>query len=319
MSAPARDRFQVPGELAGTRLDRVLAALIPDLPRTRLREMIEDGRVSVEGAPERRPATRVREGSRLEIERVERDRSRPGAPAGAELAVVHADEHLVVIDKPAGMVVHPGPVVRGGTVAERAAEAYGPLPVLQAEDRPGIVHRLDAETTGLLVVARTAEAGAELLRQFREREVEKHYAALVHGVPRFDSEWIETPIGRDPRRADRMAVVAEGEGRAAETYYEVRERFGAQARLDCRPHTGRTHQIRVHLASIGHPVVADELYKGRGAAVRDLPDGAPRMQRHALHAERLAFVHPATGERVEFTAPLPDDLAACLAWLRAHG
>ncbi len=306
----------VPPELDGARLDRVLARLLPETSRTRAQEWIKDGGVRVDGARVRRPAHPVAAGAEVELEDVARSRVRAGAPEGADFRVVHEDEWLIVVDKPAGMVVHPSTVVRGGTVSELAEERFGPLPAPQGEDRPGVVHRLDSETSGLLVLARTEEVGAELVRQFHDREVEKLYLALVHGDPRFDADWIEAPIGRSERHPERMSVLPEGEGREASTFYEVRERFGVAALVACRPRTGRTHQIRVHLASIEHPVVGDKLYRGKRGAKHTLPEGAPPMRRHALHAFRLGFHHPHRGEPVAFEAPLHEDMEALVRWLR---
>ena len=213
-------------------------------------------------------------------------------------------------------MTHPSATVRGGTVSEMATERWGELATAQGDDRPGIVHRLDAETSGVLVLARTEAAGEELVRQFREREVSKRYLAIVHGDPRFDSDWIEREIARSDHGSDRMAVVADGEGREAITYYETLERFGDFALLACEPKTGRTHQIRVHLSSIGHTVVSDRLYRARRKL--ELPRDAPAMPRHALHAQRLGFRHPTTGEELAFEAPLPADMQALLDWLRAR-
>ena len=307
----------VPEELAGQRLDRALASLL-GISRARVQELVRDGGVRVEGAPAAKPALVVAAGWRIEVLDVPRSRVRRGGPIGAELTILHEDEHLCVIDKPAGMVAHPTGVVRGGTVSELAVARWGPLPILQGSDRPGIVHRLDADTSGLLVVARSEEAGAELVRMFREREVEKEYLALVFGTPRFDTDWIETPIGRARGRPDRMTVVPEGEGRSARTYYETRERFEGFAHVVCRPVSGRTHQIRVHLASIGHPLVGDRVYRGRRGLNRHVPPDAPRLDRHALHAARLAFRHPVTGARLEIASEPPADLGAWLTWLRGR-
>lgn len=316
-SPPTPEReFRVQPALDGQRLDKGLAALVPELSRARLREIVEDGRVRLDGEVVTRPAHRLAAGQRLAVVLVPRDRTRPGRPDGREFGVLHEDADLAVIDKPPGMVAHASSTVQGGTVSELAVRRFGPLPSPQGADRPGIVHRLDADTSGAMVLARSERACAELLRQFREREVEKRYLALVHGDPRFDSEWIEAPIARSERSHDRMAVAPEGEGRPAETFYRVLERFGDLALLACEPKTGRTHQIRVHLASIGHPVAGDALYRGRRKL--QLPAGAPNPGRHALHADRLEFSHPASGERVAFEAPLAPDLAALVAWLRAR-
>jgi 23S rRNA pseudouridine1911/1915/1917 synthase len=306
----------VPRELAGERLDRVLVQLLGDLSRTRVKELIQDGAVSVDGAPAERVSQQLEAGQRIEIRAVPRSRVRAGGAAGAELVVVFEDEHLVVIDKPAGQLTHPTTVVQGGTVSEAAVARYGSLPAPQGDDRPGIVHRLDADTSGLLVLARSAEAAGPLLAAFRERTVEKRYLALVHGEPRFDSDWITTPVGRSSQRSDRMRTVPAGAGREAETFYTVLERFERFALVECRPRTGRTHQIRVHLASIEHPLAGDRVYPGRVRA--PIPAGAPPLGRHLLHAAGLRFAHPVTGAELALESPLPPDFEAWLAWLRAR-
>ena len=314
-----RLRTTVPPELDGERLDRALARLAGGRSRARLREMVEDGRVRLDGRPVIRPAHPVRAGQALEAELVERDRSRPGGELALELPVLYEDADVAVVDKPPGMVCHPSSTVRGGTLSERLTERYGPLPSLQGDERGGIVHRLDADTSGVLVAARTEPAARALLDAFRERRVEKRYLALVHGDPRFESDWIEAPIGRSARHSQRMAVVPEGEGREAATFYEVVERFGDWALVSCRPVTGRTHQIRVHLSHVGMPLVGDRLYRGSSRRhFPPLPEGAPDLARHALHASSLAFPHPTTGERCAFEAELAHDVAALAAWLRAR-
>jgi 23S rRNA pseudouridine1911/1915/1917 synthase len=308
-------RFRVPETLDGSRLDRALASVVEGFSRERLREMVEDGRVQVDGVAVQKPSRAVFTGELVEVELVLRDRSRPGSALEARLAILHEDEHVLAVDKPAGMVVHPSSVVRGGTVSELCVERFGPLPCFQGDDRPGIVHRLDKDTSGVMLVARTDVAGAELLRQFREREVEKTYLALVTGVPRFDSDWISAPIERVTGE-DRMAIAAPGEGRGAETFYEVRERFDGFALLACRPSTGRTHQIRVHLAAAEHSVVGDPLYRSRRAASHRIPEGAPRLSRQALHAHSLVLRHPVSGSPLELVAPLAPDIAALVDFLR---
>lgn len=311
----------VPATLDGARLDLVLVELLEDVSRVRIQELIKDGGVRVAGAPAERASQPVEAGWTLELLDVVRSRVRTGGPPGPEreLDVIHEDEHLVVLDKPAGMVAHPSSVVRGGTVSERMVERYGPLPSPQGEDRPGIVHRLDADTSGLLVVARSEEAAAGLMTAFQERTVDKHYLALVFHPPRFDSDWIETRIGRLPGRPDRMSVATEeGQGREASTYYETLERFRGFGYVRLKPETGRTHQLRVHLASIDHPLVGDRVYRGRRGLSRHMPKEAPAPTRHALHASELAFTHPVSGERLAFEVPLARDLQRFLDWLRAR-
>jgi 23S rRNA pseudouridine1911/1915/1917 synthase len=306
----------VRAEEAGARLDRFLAERLPEVSRTRIQELIRDRGVRVDGAPATRPAQHLEVGQCVEVVDVPRSRERRGAPPGARFEVVHEDEHLVVVDKPAGMVSHPSSVVRGGTVSELASERWGPLPAPQGADRPGLVHRLDAGTSGLMAIARTELAAEALLRAFREHAVAKTYLAIVAGEPRFDSDWIERPIARSRRHPDRMEAVAAGEGREAATFYEVRERYPGFALLECHPRTGRTHQIRVHLAAIELPLVGDELYRGRTGAGMRLPPGAPRLERQALHAAGLSFVHPATGEPLALASELPDDMRRLRDWLR---
>jgi len=234
-----------------------------------------------------------------------------------ELVVLHEDEELLVVDKPAGSATHTGGSELWGAVSQAAAAHCAGLP--GAADRAGIVHRLDKDTSGVLVLAKTEAALAELQRQFREREVEKEYRAIVFGSPRFFSDWIEKPIQRDPRHPERMRI-ARGEdcGRAARTYWETVERFDGSAQLLCRPTTGRTHQIRVHLSSVGMPIVGDLVYRPRNVQGTCLPPGAPRVLRQCLHARRLACTHPASGERVVFEAPFPADIGELLEWLRGH-
>ncbi len=308
--------FLVPPELAGERLDVALVELLGGhLSRTRLQEMIRDGGVQVDGAPPVRAAQILEAGQRIELSDVPRSRARVGGPVGGELVLVFEDEHLAVIDKPAGQLAHPTTVVRGGTVSELAEARFGALPAPQGEDRPGIVHRLDADTSGLLVLVKSEAAAGSLLAAFRERTVEKRYLALVHGEPRFDADWITAPLGRSSRHADRVCVLPEGEGKPAETFYSVRERFARFALLECRPTTGRTHQIRVHLASLEHPIVGDRIYPGRSRI--PLPKDTPPLARHLLHAAGLSFAHPVTGEALAFESPVPADFRAWLDWLRA--
>jgi len=310
-------RFVVPPQFVGERLDLALVELLQqELSRTRLKELIQDGGVLVDGQPAERPAQLLEAGQVLELVEVERTRVRRGGPVAGELVVLYEDEHLAVCDKPPGQLAHPTTVVSGGTVSELAVARFGPLPAPQGEDRPGIVHRLDADTSGLIVLARSEAAAGRLVELFRERAVEKRYLALVAGEPRFDSDWIKAPLGRAQRRSDRVMVLPENEGRPAETFYTVKERFERFALLECRPKTGRTHQIRVHLAHVELPVVGDKLYAGRSR--RPLPPDAPEVTRHLLHAAGLEFPHPVSGAPLGFESPLPEDFRRWLEWLRAR-
>ena len=299
---------EIPELLAGERLDRVVAMLC-DLPRSVAGELVDAGEVSVDGTVRTRRADRLEEGQRISLQV-------PDATADAgvvadpsiDVAVVHEDEHVVVVDKPAGLVVHPGSGNPTGTLVHGLLARYPELAGLGEPFRPGIVHRLDRDTSGLLVVARTLEAHAALTDALRTRTVTRRYRTLVWGHLTEPRGQVDAPIGRSTKDPTRMAVVVGG--REARTGYEVVRRFAEPVEateLVCHLETGRTHQIRVHLQAIGHPVVGDTRY---GGARQTLP--APRQ---VLHAEHLAFAHPATGERIEADSPLPADLAAVLAAL----
>jgi 23S rRNA pseudouridine1911/1915/1917 synthase len=313
-------RYTVPDSARGTRLDQIALGLVrevaPDVSRSRLQAWIKAGRLRFQGTAVTKPGTILLSGGDLEVD-VELRPAAPPIPGGSEtIAVVHADLHLIVIDKPAGLLTHRNSEHGERGAADLVVERFGPLPDLGDPLRPGVAHRIDRETSGLLLFGRTAEALAALKDQFRARAVAKTYLALVHGVPRFDSEWIEGWLGRSERVRDRIGVLPEGEGRHATTYYEVRERFEEFALLAVFPKTGRTHQIRVHLSSVGLPIVGDELYRPRGRAISKLPKDAPEMKRHALHAHALELAHPITGERLRFESALPADMAELAAFLR---
>ena len=288
-----------------------------------LQKLIKGGAVRVDGEVVLRPGTVVEKAGRVEID-LEPEEPRGEVLRGpGELALVHEDEHLIVVDKPAGMLTHAASAgARGGrevSAADLAAARFGPLPSLYGEDRPGIVHRLDRDTSGLLVLGRTLEALEALKRAFQAREVEKTYFAIVRGEPRFDSEWIEKPLGRSRAHRDRMGVVREGEGREARTYYEVRERFPGFALLAVFPKTGRTHQVRVHLASIGMPLLGEKLYVPRNLRAPTPAALSARIGRQALHAHALALAHPISTEPLRFESPLPADMAGALEFLRGSG
>jgi 23S rRNA pseudouridine1911/1915/1917 synthase len=304
-------------EASGLRLDVWLARELPSLSRARLQALIGEGHVLLDGDATR-PSERLRPGQTVDVH------VPPPAPAEPEpedipLAVVHEDAHLLVIDKPAGLVVHPGAGTRTGTLVNALLKHVQDLSGIGGVLRPGIVHRLDRGTSGLLVVAKDDETHRALVRQFSSRSVEKEYLALVHGVPRARSGEITATIGRHPVDRKKMAA-GPARGRAARTSWQREESLDGASLLRVRIHTGRTHQIRVHLASIGHPVVGDATYGGtrtpssRRAAARET---LRSLTRPALHAARLGFTHPATGERVDFAAPLPEDIQSILERLRA--
>jgi 23S rRNA pseudouridine1911/1915/1917 synthase len=300
----------VPAAVEGERLDRVVA-LLTGLPRTRATELVAEGRVRVDGRPAAARAARVVAGSTLEVEVPDDDGDDDGAvrpdPA-VEVPLVHVDDAVLVVDKPPELVVHPGAGHRDGTLVGGLLARFPELAGVGDPGRPGIVHRLDRGTSGLLVVARTPAAYDDLVAQLAARTVERRYVALVLGVPEPRAGVIDAPIGRSNRDPTRMAVTATG--RPARTHYRVETAFGEPveaARVACRLETGRTHQVRVHLAAVGHPVVGDARYGGDRPT---LP--APRP---FLHAARLGFRHPSTGEAVTFESPLPGDLEEVLARL----
>lgn len=297
----------------------------PKLSRNRLKSLILDGQVSANDATITDPSAPVKPGT---VYQIIVPPPQPAVPEAQDLplAVVHEDAHLIVIDKPAGMTVHPAPgSPRDTLVNALIAHCGDTLSGIGGVRRPGIVHRIDKETSGLLVVAKTDTAHHGLAEQFAKHDVDRAYRALCHGAPVPPAGRIEGAIGRHPRDRIRMAVRPPGQGKAAVTHYQTRERFGlAAALLECRLQTGRTHQIRVHLAHIGHPLVGDPVYgghrraRGHGIATqtREALDSLPRQ---ALHAAILGFVHPVTGETVRFESPLPDDLAQLLDLLRRDG
>ena len=307
---------------AGERLDRFLASSQPDLSRNRIQTLIEDGAVTVNGRAAR-VSHRLRAGDRVRYDppgpRVLAIESEP-----IPLSIVHQDPDLLVIDKPAGMVVHPGAGVRCGTLVHALLHHDPKIAEVGGEGRPGIVHRLDKNTSGLMVVARTPRAYRALIEALRAREVRRVYRALVWGDPAESSGVIEGAIGRDPRHRQRMSVVARG-GKSAVTRWRVRERFGPAALVEARLETGRTHQIRVHFAHRSMPVVGDPTYGGRGKkqlstseAQRTLAGALLEcLPRQALHASELALAHPVTGRMLRFTSSVPDDFARALELLRA--
>ena len=291
------------------RLDRWLADRLPELSRVRLQALIEAGRVRVDGAV-RKAAARLAGGERVEVE-IPPPAPEELVPEPAALAIVFEDAQVLVLEKPAGVVVHPGAGHARGTLAA-ALLAHAPeVAGVGGPRRPGIVHRLDKDTSGLLVVAKTKAAYDALVAQLARRSVTRRYLAVVHGRVRADEGVIDRPIGRHPRDRVRMAVRPAGQGRRAVTRYRVLERLRGFTLLQVSLETGRTHQIRVHLASLGHPVAGDDVYGGR----RREPLPTP-VEGLALHAARLAFVHPVTGRTLEFASPAPARIERLLSHLR---
>ena len=301
--------FTVPASARGQRLDHFLAAQLPEVSRSRLQELVRGGQARVAGDAVRRPGLRLRGGERIELTLVERP-PLAAAPEAIPLRVLYEDDDLVAVDKPAGMTVHPGAGARAGTLVNALLHRYGRLSSAGGPLRPGIVHRLDKPTSGVLLVAKNDEAHARLAEQFRRRQLEKRYLALVHGrLPRAH-DTIRLPVARDLVRRTRMTT-RRRQGRAALTEYRVLGSAGGFTLAEALLHTGRTHQIRVHFAALGHPVVGDTLY----GAPRELRWGnvtRPTLNRIFLHAARLRFQHPRTGKVVEVRAELPAELEELL-------
>jgi 23S rRNA pseudouridine1911/1915/1917 synthase len=307
----------------GRRLDIVLAERLPGYSRTYLKNMVKSGSILVDGRPAK-PSHQVEAGQVITGSLESLDRS-PLTPQPIALDVLYEDATLLVINKPAALVVHPGNGRRDGTLANALAFHIEELSDVGGAQRPGIVHRLDRDTSGVMVVAKTNAAHFALARQFQDRTTSKEYRAIVEGEPELDGDLIKRPLGRmrhDPSRV----MIDPIEGKAAETTWEVLERFDGFTYLRCVPRTGRTHQIRVHLQSIGHPILCDPTY-GRRATLsrRDLDPGSPRheadipiLERQALHAFALEFHHPLQGKTLRFEAPVPSDLERTLDALRTY-
>ena len=318
-------RFRLRKRVEGRRLDHYLAAALPGLSRSQLQRLIRDGSITVNGA-QAKPSYAVRRNDVIDV-----TLTTPEGPAVAAedipLDVLLEDDHLLAVNKPPDMVVHPAKGHRGGTLVNALLGHTRRLAAAGGELRAGIVHRLDRDTSGVILAAKTDAAQSALQTQFQQRTVEKHYLAVVEREPELDADLIDLPLGRHPRNPE-MGAIRPRDGKPSQTIYRVQRRFRGFARLDVQILTGRTHQIRIHLAHIGHPVVADALYSDRDALTRsDLlgrrPDDGepPLIDRQALHAHRIAFDHPATGQRIELTAPVPDDIQAlldALAELRAR-
>jgi 23S rRNA pseudouridine1911/1915/1917 synthase len=316
--------LQVQPKTFGMRLDQYLVLQFPDFSRSLIQKAIESGGVTVNGAP-KRASYKTRLGDRIAIHLPEPERPEP-APEDIPLEVLYEDEYLAIINKPFDMVVHPAKGHWSGTLVNALAHRFGELSKLNGDYRPGIVHRLDRDTSGAILVAKEERAHRELSMQFETRQVFKEYVAITQGVLDRDSDYIERRIGHHPH--DRVKMIAtddEAHGKEACTFYEVIERFRGYTFVRCQPRTGRTHQIRVHLACVGAPVLADKIYSGRDQF--RLSDLLPELDaardevllpRQALHAQRLRIFHPIRKEVIAVEAPLPADFGRTLEALRRH-
>ncbi len=305
----------VPADCAGQRLDQVAATLFPDFSRTRLQQWIKDGAITRDGQP-CRVRDRLVGGERLELVAVLEEQGEWVAQA-IELVVIHEDDDILVIDKPAGLVVHPGAGNPQGTLLNALLHRYPDQALLP---RAGIVHRLDKDTSGLMVVARTPRAQNALVAQLQARSISREYEAVVQGVL-VSGGTVDAAIGRHPAQRTRMAVVRGG-GKEAISHYRIVRRFGAHTHVRVCLETGRTHQIRVHMAHLGHPLVGDPVYGGRPRLPRQastaLVEALRGFSRQALHAAALSLDHPTTGERLRWESPLPEDMVALLETLEAE-
>ena len=309
---PPNHAFVVETRDRGLRLDVWLHARLPTLSRSRIQGLIKAGNVTLDGEVHSAHA-KVAAGQRADVV-IPPAGPIALSPEAIPLDIIHEDADIIVINKPAGLVVHPAPGHAGGTLVNALLYHCDDLAGIGGELRPGIVHRLDKDTTGAIVVAKNELAMAALVGQFKSGEVTKQYAAIVQGIPAPPSGTVQTPIGRSDHDRKKMSSCPASGGRMAVTHYEVAERFRDCSSLCVRIETGRTHQIRVHMAHIGHPVIGDRQYRGR----RRQDDLPASVSRQMLHARHLAFDHPRTGRRVRYSAPLPADMAELLAALRGR-
>lgn len=305
----------VPLSLAGKRFDQTLAEMFPDFSRSRLTEWIKTGDALLDGQIAR-PRAPVRGGETVSLN-VRTEVETTALAEDIPFEIVYQDEDVLVVNKPAGLVVHPGAGNPRGTLVNALLHFD---PRMAELPRAGIVHRLDKDTSGLMVVARSLRSHSALVSQLSEREVHRQYVAVVVG-PMIAGGTVRAPIGRHATDRVRQAVVKEGQGREAITHYRVRERFRAHTLLECRLETGRTHQIRVHMAYAKHPLIGDPLYGGSfklpKGATPELVEMLRGFKRQALHAEKLVFTHPVTGLEISTEAPMPADMQALVATLRA--
>ena len=307
--------LEIPDDLHGKRADAAISKLLPDVSRSAIAEAIESGRATADGKAIARPSQKVAAGEKIEIT-IEDEGVPEAKPEDIPLDIIYEDSDIAVINKPAGLVVHPGAGVPDGTLMNGLLFRYP-----QAKDLPraGIVHRIDKDTSGLMVVALSPRSQIRLSRAIAKHRVVREYEAIACGLLTAGGT-IEGEIGRDPTNRTRMAVVPEGMGREAVTHYRVMERFRDHTLVRVRLETGRTHQIRVHMASIGHPLLGDPVY-GYGlrllkGASEEFTAALRAFRRQALHAARLSFDHPITGEALDFSAPLPADMLSLIEALR---
>lgn len=306
-SDPKPVEVMIPPEMAGWRLDRALAALITTLSRERLKALISSGQVALGETLTRDPANKALVGATYRVTIPAPTPAHNEAQA-IPLIIVHEDAHLLVVDKPAGLVVHPAAGNLDGTLVNALLHhCAGSLSGIGGVARPGIVHRIDKDTSGLLVVAKTDRTHEGLAAQFAKHSIERRYQAIVSGVPLRASGTVDAPLARSATNRKKIAIVSEGRGKHAITHWTLKERLKDAALVECQLETGRTHQVRVHMASLGHPLVGDPVYGRTRPAHRALLKDLD-FTRQALHAAVLGFIHPITNETLQFTSKMPDDM-----------
>ena len=312
-SEDRRTVTEIPREFAGQRADVFLSGFLTELSRSSIKKHIELGNILIDRKTFK-PSRIINGGESLSVN------IPPPEPCGVEgekidVEVLHEDSDIIVVSKPAGMVVHPGAGVTGGTLVNALVYMCGDLSGIGGEMRPGIVHRLDKETSGVMVVAKNDRAHRSLSGQFKSRETEKEYVAVVSGEMKKGSGVFDSPIGRSPSNRVKMTSFVRA-ARDAETRWEVIERLRGATLVSVRPKTGRTHQIRVHFSENGFPVLADKVYGGKKSRLKNSGLPGVSIKRHALHARSLGFIHPATGKRIELSAEIPEDMASVIDSLR---
>jgi len=314
-------RYTVDKTDAGQRLDQFVTRRIQKASRAQVREAIDDGQITINDQA-MKPSYKLREGDVVDYPDIDA-RQQEQTPENVALDIIYQDQHLAAINKPPGMVTHPAKGHWDGTLTAALLAKFSQLSDIGGASRPGIVHRLDRDTSGVLVIAKNNEAHEALTQQFADRTTEKEYFAIVANCPDRDRDVINEPIGPHPRYRERMSIVRDDpEAKEAQTFYEVAERFDGFAAFKVFPKTGRTHQIRVHLAHIKHPVLCDRAYGNRAritvGEIARTDDPQIVLSRTALHARRLKIAHPVTGEPLEFAAPIPADLHSTLVELRKY-
>lgn len=310
-----QEEVTIPADMAGWRLDRALATLMPTYSRERLKALISSGQVTSADQLARDPSAKVKEGAAYSVA-VPAPTPAHNEAQDIPLEIVFEDDHLLVVDKPAGMVVHPAAGNFDGTMVNALLHhCKGRLSGIGGVARPGIVHRIDKDTSGLLVVAKTDPAHEGLAAQFAKHSIDRRYAAIVAGLPKSGSGTVDAPLARSSTNRKKIAIVGEGRGKRAVTHWNFVEPLKHAALVECRLETGRTHQVRVHMASIGHPLLGDPVYGRSRPEHRDILRRLA-FERQALHAARLGFIHPVTGGALTFDSPIPSDMQRLLSCLR---